>query len=164
LILLLLIDSTRVFAADIFYISPKEIGLNTNLGSSQEKPWATFAYAIPKLGPGDTLVLMDGVYTPDNAGKLWVTGVTGTIGHPITIKALNDGKATVDGAGKKIPFYILGDEINRITDINVEGIHFQNSPDEVFRVGYSDRINVRRVSAANAAFGSIFYVKKSTYV
>lgn len=50
--------------------------------------------------PGDTLYLLDGIYTSQNSTKTAIIRPNqrdGLAGSPITIKALNDGKAIIDG-------------------------------------------------------------------
>src|SRR5215470_13078561 len=72
-----------------YYLSPS--GSNSNPGTSSGSPWQTFAFAIPRLQPGDTLVLRDGTYNRSNSGFpniLCGTGATnGTASQPITVKA-----------------------------------------------------------------------------
>ena len=64
----------------ILYVSPK--GDDANPGTSDAKPWGTFAKATATLQPGDTLYVLPGVYTD----PLVVTA-SGTEQKPITIRA-----------------------------------------------------------------------------
>src|SRR5688572_25486442 len=48
-------------AAATYYLSPS--GLDSNSGA-YSSPWKTFGFALPRLRPGDTLILKDGTYTP----------------------------------------------------------------------------------------------------
>src|SRR5262245_47517893 len=50
--------------ATTYYLSPT--GSNSKSGTSALAPWKTFSFAIPKLKPGDTLVLLNGTYTAAN--------------------------------------------------------------------------------------------------
>ena len=52
--------STNANAAT-YYLSP--VGSDSQSGTSSSTPWKTFHFAIPKLHPGDTLLLLDGKYT-----------------------------------------------------------------------------------------------------
>lgn len=74
-----------------FFVSPT--GDDTRSGTSEADAWATFGRAWKDLYPGDTLVLLDGVYKQSLR-----PGVrNGEPGKPITIRAKNDGKAVIDG-------------------------------------------------------------------
>lgn len=83
--------------ATTYYISPN--GNNGGAGTTAGAPWGTFAYAIPKLQPGDNLVLLDGLYNETNSGFLVMASVHGTSGQPITIKAQNERKAHIHNHG-----------------------------------------------------------------
>ena len=112
-------------------------------------PWRTFARAWQVMRPGDTLLIADGVYTE----PLHV-GVEGVAGAPITIKAVNDGKVTIDGQGQTIPIK-LGDNWpgdNR-SYITVEGIVAKNGTEAAVRVR-GDHMVLRRVSAYDAGLRS----------
>lgn len=73
-----------------YYVS--KTGSDSNSGTSLTQAWATFKKAWPFLMPGDTLLIGDGVYTQNIAPDIR----SGLPGKPITIKALNDGKVTID--------------------------------------------------------------------
>jgi hypothetical protein len=122
-----------------YYISPT--GSNTASGTSESEPWATFSYALSNLNPGDTLCVMDGTYYQ----SLRVS-ISGTSSEPITIKALHDGAATIDGQNERKPAYITGDYFT------IEGIVFQNSSGHVIDMEGSHNI-LRRISAYNAKNG-----------
>ena len=47
--------------------------------------------------PGNTLCLLDGTYTGVNSMILPPVGLSGTSTQPLTIQALNDGGALLDG-------------------------------------------------------------------
>lgn len=53
----------------------------------------TTALNSKSTNPGDTLLLLDGVYAGD-----FISTIAGTDGHPITIKPANPGKAVIDGS------------------------------------------------------------------
>lgn len=85
-----------------YYISPN--GKDTNNGT-KEAPYKTFAIATKVLKPGDTLLLMDGVYTERLALSQLATATT-----PITVAAENKGGAVIQlGAGSPYqPIRITG--------------------------------------------------------
>ncbi len=143
IICFLVLSTIGEASAATYYISAN--GSDSNNGTSQSSPWATFAYAMGQLSANDTLYLMDGTYTKRNAGMLIVT-VSGTNGNPITFKALNDGQAIVDGRDSAKPCLVSGQN-----DITIEGIRFENSNANVVAVsGGSIRIIFRRCSAKDA--------------
>lgn len=140
--------------SEVYYITPSG-GSDSNPGTSHNTPWATFSKARSVLAAGDTLYLMDGTYTTANSGMLhWYNSQgapSGTSGNPITIKALNDGQALVDGQDSNRPFHIWGqDPGGHISYIDVEGIRFGNSNTDCFVVRWGEHINVRRVSVFDA--------------
>jgi hypothetical protein len=112
---------------------------------------------VQKLVAGDTLLLKDGTYYSGIT-----VGVSGSIGNPVTIKAVNDGGAIVDGQGSRVPLDIAGRSY-----VDVEGIIFKNSASDVVRVrSGSSHVNLRRLSGMNAGKGNylVFLVSNSSYV
>jgi len=83
-ILCLLILGTTAFSAT-YYVSPS--GSDENPGISEEKPFRVVQHAIDKMKAGDTLVVLDGLYT----GTL-------KIKSGITLRAKNPRKAVFGGA------------------------------------------------------------------
>jgi hypothetical protein len=94
--------------ATTYYLAPT--GSNTSAGTSAGAPWKTFAHAIPKLNAGDTLLLMDGVYTKANAGTLSVNcssnARSGDASRRITVKAEHERKAWLKGDGSYVPAFV----------------------------------------------------------
>jgi hypothetical protein len=110
--------------ANVYYVAPK--GNDDSAGTSAA-PWRTFTRAMIALKPGDTLNLMDGTYTysGNNAGNpfavLSVT-VSGTSNNPIIIKALNEGKAIIDGGKSHDCVSVRGR-----SRVEINGMNFINS-------------------------------------
>jgi hypothetical protein len=128
-----------------FYLSPD--GDDSRSGLTEEQAWVTFNRAWEDIYPGDTLVLLDGVYYQSlNPNKR-----NGEPDKPITIKAKNDGRAIIDGQYQRTPIKI-GDAwpgpINRY--FVIEGIVARNSSDRVIRLVNAHHNLLRRVSAYNA--------------
>jgi hypothetical protein len=90
-------------AGTTYYISPD--GNDSRSGTSAANAWKTFSYAIPKLNPGDTLFVMNGVYTPTTTGLPVINCASGAvkngsgISSPISIKAQNERKAHLKSNG-----------------------------------------------------------------
>ncbi|MCF6148006.1 MAG: hypothetical protein E3K37_05050 [Candidatus Kuenenia sp.] len=146
-ITVLIIDNTnKMTFAKVYYMASN--GSDKNEGYV-DSPWATFAYAIKKLQPGDTLILKDGTYY-----QPLVVNVSGTEISPITIKAQNDGKTIIDGQSNKRPCHVLGSVSVPVQDVIIEGIVCKNSNNDVISVFRSNRITIKRVSAYNAGTGN----------
>ena len=130
-----------------YYVSPT--GSDTNPGTSETEPWATFNRAWLDIHPGDTLILLDGVYYQTlNPNKR-----EGEPGNPITIRAKNDGQAIIDGQYQRIPVQIgktwVPHNINEY--FVIEGIVARNSSENAVFYLFGAHNNVlRRVSAYNA--------------
>ena len=86
-----------------FYIAPD--GADDVAGGTITAPWKTFAFAIPRLTSGATLIVRDGTYTRATTGLPNIDCVTfgapnGTAAAPVTIRAEHERRATLvsDGA------------------------------------------------------------------
>ena len=151
----------RVLAANSYYLAATG-GNDTNSGLSPNLPWATFAHAWTVLQPGDTLYLLDGTYY--QTMQPTINGDGPLYGHPqtryITVKALNDGQAVIDGQHQR-EAVVLGktwdqiasytrDTINPFGNyFDIEGIVAANSTMDVWEV-YSRDVILRRDSGYNA--------------
>jgi hypothetical protein len=129
-----------------YYLSPR--GDDDGAGT-RGAPWRTFGRAFEALGPGDTLLLLDGTYTEATTGVIQPNVRNGTRGKPITIRARHDGKAIIDGQGRVTPVK-LGDNWGDGGPYGdwyvVQGIVARNGPDTVVSVKGSHNV-LRRVSA-----------------
>ncbi len=67
--------------AESFYLAPT--GSDANPGA-EDLPWRTLAHALPRLGPGDTLFLRDGIYYEQVRGA---SIRAGTATERITVRA-----------------------------------------------------------------------------
>src|SRR5262245_47422996 len=89
------IFSTRANAASCtHYASPN--GTGSGLSSSQPFKIANF---WPLAKAGRTLCLLDGKYTGSASMINPPQNLSGTASAPITVRALNDGKVTINGQG-----------------------------------------------------------------
>jgi hypothetical protein len=145
LLLQAVLSTSAAAGGNTFYISPT--GNDGNSGTSETAPWATFNRAWKDIYPGDTLILLDGVYNQSlNPNKR-----NGEAGKPITIKAKNDGKAIIDGQHVRVPVK-LGDTWPGPIGQHfvIEGIVAQNSSEAVFQLENAQYNTLRRVSGYNA--------------
>jgi hypothetical protein len=139
-----LIYSDAKITNSTYYLSPS--GSDSNSGTSENQAWATFNRAWLDLYPGDTLILLDGVYYQSLNPNIR----NGEAGKPITVKAKNDGKAIIDGEYKRIPIK-LGDTWPPIGDYFIlEGIIAKNSSGMVIQIHGRKNNILRRISAYNA--------------
>ena len=138
------------WAAD-YYASPSGSGSIC----SSANPCAVAAL-WSKAVPGDTLNLMDGTYTGNASmiappsgfsGGRCASTYGGTAGNPITVRAVNDGRAIIDGQWARSPARLLC-----VNYLVLEGIRFQNSIAEVIVLNRSDHNVLRRISAYNANY------------
>jgi hypothetical protein len=132
-------------AGAVYYLSPT--GDDGRSGLSESQAWATFNRAWEALYPGDTLILLDGVYYQSlNPNKR-----NGEPGKPITIRAKNDGKVTIDGQHERIPVKLGDTWPGPIGNYFViEGIIAQNSSHNVIHIKNGHHNVLRRVSGYNA--------------
>ncbi|MFN8464136.1 MAG: DNRLRE domain-containing protein [Caldilineaceae bacterium] len=149
---LIMLAYTASAATTTYYISPQ--GDDNNDGTSAAVPWQTFGHAWEVLEPGDTLVLLDGTYKGPTTGVIQPNIRNGEPGKPITIKALNDGKAVIDGDGQDIPVR-LGENWGPSGAIGnwfvVEGLVARNGTLSNFRIEHGNNNVLRRISAYNAS-------------
>jgi hypothetical protein len=135
---------SQTISATTYYISPN--GSDNYSGFSTSTPWKTFAYAIPQLIPGDTLVLMDGIYDLSNSGYISISAKNGTPESPITIKAENERKAFLKGDGRSV-IHLANCEWWNIEGLRTKGfdnIEFR-AYGHVIRIEKSNHINLRRM-------------------
>lgn len=133
--------------AGVYYVSPT--GNDNRSGTTESEAWATFNRALDTrtpgehLQPGDTLILLDGIYRQSLDPYL----VGGEPGKYLTVRAKNDGKAIIDGEGVRIPVNLEAWKSAEYYDI--EGIIARNSSQSVYYINADHNI-FRRVSGYNA--------------
>lgn len=123
--------------AATYYISPT--GNDEQNGTTESQPWATFARAWQTLLPGDTLVLMDGLYRQN----IEPNGPDGTADAPITIRAQHDGQVIIDPNFAAIPVFLYR------SYYIIEGLIARNGQHAVYYISGSNNI-LRRVSGYDA--------------
>lgn len=143
----------------VYYIAPN--GTNSNFTGSYDKPWQSFEFAIPKLEPGDTLILKDGTYESRNN---WFPDIdcsrganTGTRELPITIKAENERRAFINGNGTHPPF-----SIRNCSYWNIEGLHARSRDIKEVKLGRGDVVKVE--NSTNIKFKRLLLTHNNRYV
>ena len=131
----------------------------TGNGSSASLPFkiANF-WAVAKAG--STLCLLDGQYTGSSSMINPPQNLSGTASAPITVRALNDGKATINGQATSQPVRLSYNNY-----FVVEAINARSSVASVVSLSNSSNNIVRRVAAWDAADGnhSIFGIHSGKY-
>ena len=142
--------------SETYFLSPS--GSNANAGTAVA-PWKTFSFVIPKLRPGDVLILKDGKYDGSNSGYPNINGSknanNGTRQNPITVKAENERKAFIDGTG-----LIDTLRIANLSFWNFEGIYAKSRENHNSTSG-----NVIRVTnSANLVFKRLLLTHNNRWV
>jgi len=142
-------------AACDYYAAPGGSGNGASVASpsSVSRFW-------PLAGPGKTLCLLDGTYSGGSDMILPPQGLSGVQGAPITVRALNDGKAFFTGSGSQVPFQLYYNDW-----FVVEGVNVCCSSASVVMIANSHHNIVRRVAAWDAADNNseIFGIHAATF-
>lgn len=120
LALVLLLAAPAAAVAGTFYLGTA--GCSDSGSGTSQQPWCTFAAAMPKLRPGDTLLLNSGTYN-----EQLVINVSGTAGNPITIAAAKGAKPVLDGAGLKFSEQGLI-QATKQRHLTIRGLTLKSSP------------------------------------
>jgi hypothetical protein len=138
---MILIQGTSSAAATCtHYASPTGNGI----GTSAAQPFK-IANFWPLAKPGYTLCLMDGKYTGSASMINPPQNLSGTASAPITVRALNDGKVTINGQGSYTPVRLYKNHY-----FVLEGFNARDSKNSVVAIEGSSHNIVRRVAAWDA--------------
>ncbi|HWL54670.1 MAG TPA: right-handed parallel beta-helix repeat-containing protein [Chthoniobacteraceae bacterium] len=135
-----------------FYLRPD--GDDRADGRSRATAWKSFHHAVRNLGPGDQLVLMDGVYH-----EILAPAVSGSAEAPITIRAENRGKAIIDLA-ESLP---VGVEIANVRHVEIDGLLLRGGAYSVgtyFVISHAEGIRIAHCETDYPA-GSSFEKRKA---
>lgn len=142
------------------YISPQ--GADGPNNGTEDVPWLTFEYALPRLTKGDSLVLLDGIYRPDDGEGV---GETGTLGiqcsaeagvrcegglecgseaAPIRVRAKNEGRAYLAGNGDAPPVEVRDCEYWQLEGLVGRGSLGTTGDAHAVLVSQSREIELRR--------------------
>ncbi|MPZ75678.1 MAG: hypothetical protein GEU77_04080 [Deltaproteobacteria bacterium] len=123
------------------YASPAGNGV----GTSSNSPFKIVNF-WPLAKPGYTLCLLDGQYTGSSSMINPPQNLSGTASARITVRALNDGKVTINGLGSSRPVRLYYNSY-----FVLEGFNARNSVGNVIDLSNSNHNIVRRVAAWDAA-------------
>src|SRR3989344_8950253 len=133
----------------VYYISPT--GSDSNAGTSAA-PSKTFAFAIPKLQPGNSLILKNGTYNGSNSGYPNINcsagAKNGTASARITIKAENERQAFIQGDGWQYPGVL---SVSNCSYWNIIGLHLASK-------------NIPGVKLNSNIHGDVVSIRTSQYI
>jgi hypothetical protein len=116
-----------IFTTSTYFVSPS--GSDTNDGTSESRPWLTFGKIFNSsriVKPGDTIVLLDGIYAKSTTGFPDINCTTnansGTATEPVTLKAKNERLAFLKSDGSVSPI-----AIRQCAFWNIEGIRTETA-------------------------------------
>ena len=107
--------SPKIESKGVYYIAP--YGDDANNGITLETAWRHISYAASKAQPGDTILIVGGVYKDEHV----VFTNSGNATHPIVMKAYN-GTPTLDGVDKTGVGLKIADE----SYIEIYGLKIKN--------------------------------------
>jgi hypothetical protein len=126
--------------ATTYYASPTGAGN----GLTQGTPFRISNF-LTVAAAGDILVLLDGTYQGSSNMLTPASGLNGSSGNRITVKALNDGGVFLDGQFARMPL-----KLNNNSWWDIEGIDVGNSSAEALFMQNANNNILRRVCAFNA--------------
>jgi hypothetical protein len=128
-------------------------------GSSPSKP-SRISQFWKVARPGMSLCLLDGTYRGADSMIAPPPKVEGSNESPLIIRALNEGKALIDGESARRPVFLNGNDW-----IIVEGINACCSNRTVVELNNSSHATIRRVAAWDALDGNekIFGIHHGTH-
>jgi hypothetical protein len=99
---------------------------------TRDAPWRTFARAVGALGPGSSLVVLPGTYTPSVHGMLDAsctdgTVVSGTAAQPIFVRAELERRAHLSTEGTGTGIHIDGCSYWRVRGLHVSSTELAGS-------------------------------------
>src|SRR3989338_401442 len=130
-----------------YYISPGGSDANS---ATEARPVRTVPVLFSRGASGDTFIFMDGTYDYEDSNIN--NPPSGTAGAYTLVRAQNDGKAIIDGAGTRTPIWIHGAKYY----IRIMGFYCKESNQDVVIVSGTDdsnmahHIEIKRVSGRNA--------------
>ncbi len=115
---------------DTYYVSPE--GSDSNPGSS-DAPWATPGYGSKQLQPGDTMVILGGMYSLSEYGEDMITPPGGSTGAWTTIQGEEGNRPVL--AGSDDLFSAI--DISNTSYLRIENLEITSDDGADFREGIS---------------------------
>ena len=149
-----LAGTPRVAKGATYYLSPA--GDDSNPGTTPDRPWRSFAKVLnpsKPLRPGDTVVLLDGIYTRQTTGLPHVDCRTdgnapnGAPDRPIIVRAQNERRAFLQSDGHATGFTMEGCSWWRVEGLRVANRDADAPQSDGFPVRLSgvDHVTLKRL-------------------
>lgn len=143
---LVFLTAAHASVAATYYVTPT--GKSSNNGSAAA-PWRQIRDALPRLVPGDTVLVADGSYE-----GFTMEEISGTAGQPITIQATGENvviNKTTDRSDNRDTI-----KITFCTYVVIDGLTAFNANRAAVRVDQSDHVTVRNGEFGNNTTWGIF--------
>lgn len=156
----LVLLATSSAQAETYYASPAGGGD----GATEAMPFHVADFVAMAM-PGDVLVLLDGHYVGDSSMIVPPEAQSGTDGSPITVRALHDGAADIDGEGARQPISLETVDWWVVEGVNAHGAGGDGINHSVVSISHGSHNVLRRIVAWDAADGNtnIFGVHNGDY-
>jgi hypothetical protein len=140
-------------AASTYYLSPA--GDDGRDGRTPRTAWRSFAHAVPRLKPGDTLLLRPGRYTRATTGLPVIdcagSAHDGSAERPIVLRAEKERQAFLDNpSGLDNAFRMTHCRYWRIEGLYLKGGNGRAHPGDLFLVSQSEHVQIRRLLATRS--------------
>jgi hypothetical protein len=132
------VTSLYISPSLIWYASPS----GTGSGLSQVDPMSVKSL-LRTCSPGDTLILLDGLYQGADNMIVPPVSVSGRSDAYVTLKAQNPGQAVIDGQNLRIPV----DLKSSLAYWNIEGLSACGSSGAVVKMYGCTNLNLREITA-----------------
>ncbi len=137
--------SARPTAAT-YYVDRNHLQASDSNPGTEALPWLTIQHAAQVAVAGDTILIKPGVYT----GGITVE-TSGTVGAPITFRAVGAGVVINGSGGERDAFFITWADY-----IVVDGLTIQNATRAGMRIDNSQHVTVRNCTFANNGTWGLF--------
>lgn len=123
------------------YISPT--GSNSNNGQSTGTPWLTWAHAFSNTACGDTLLVMDGTFTPATHGNPSLTKAC-TQDSPYTVQSVNSRTPLINGNAGGIAFRVLNSTYVVLDGLRIKSADVSSNPSgSVVEISNGNHVTVK---------------------
>ncbi len=146
------------------YIGP---GGSDAAAGTESDPWLRFDHALKELQPGDSLILLDGEYTPETTGMLTVDcddhATSGTADAPISIAAAHERQAHLISDGSLSAVRIKDCAYWRFSGLRARATDNAEVQPAVMTIANSSQLALRRLllSHNNRHGGTLAWVTDS---
>ncbi len=139
-------DDNPEAATNCLYVGPD--GDDDSAGTRDE-PWRTFARAVTALGPGMSLVVLPGTYTPADHGGLIASctggAANGTAESPIFVRADVERQAHIATGGTDLGIRLEGCAHWRVRGLQLSSTDAAGGEPHIVEIESSSNVQLRRL-------------------